>query len=155
MNDLLAQRKEIKRLEKERELTRHDKEENEEKLAEEARERELREFEMVSTGLEERKRKRDTENQEDERQGNNNANSDDVLRKRRKGFELDEEEMRRIAKEERDKIRKKIEKERVRIYSPSLHDPGSFFFTLEAEADNTHIRWRHQNLSYLRSGYRP
>ncbi|KAK2744708.1 hypothetical protein FQN55_006627 [Onygenales sp. PD_40] len=108
VSDLLAQRKEIKRLEKERELAARDKEEDEERLADEARERELREFEMVSMGLEERKRKLDAEKGGEEGASSNG----ELARKRRKGFELDEDSMRNIAREERDKIRREIERER-------------------------------------------
>ena len=107
VNDLLAQRKEIKRLEKEREIAQAERQENEEQLAREARERELREFEMVSAGLDERKRKREEENEEA------NTTPGNSSRKRKKDFELDEEEMRRIAEAERSKIRKKIEDEKV------------------------------------------
>ncbi|OAX84484.1 hypothetical protein ACJ72_01155 [Emergomyces africanus] len=111
VSDLLAQRKEIKRLEKERELAERDKEEGEDRLAEEARERELREFEMVSMGLEEKKRKLDTDR---DRGGGVNGNhpNGELARKRRKGFELDEETMKNIAQEEREKIRKEIEREK-------------------------------------------
>ncbi|OJD16765.1 hypothetical protein AJ78_03103 [Emergomyces pasteurianus Ep9510] len=110
VNDLLAQRKEIKRLEKERELAERDKEEGEGRLAEEARERELREFEMVSMGLEQRKRKLDAER--DWGGGGDGSPNGELARKRRKGFELDEETMRNIAQEEREKVRREIEREK-------------------------------------------
>ncbi|EGC41765.1 RING finger domain-containing protein [Histoplasma capsulatum var. duboisii H88] len=109
VNDLLAQRKEIKRLEKERELAERDREEGEGRLAEEARERELREFELVSMGLEERKRRLDIDR---DRGGEDGSPNGEAARKRRKGFELDEKTMRNIAQEEREKIRKEIERER-------------------------------------------
>ncbi|PGH13381.1 hypothetical protein AJ79_03660 [Helicocarpus griseus UAMH5409] len=110
VNDLLAQRKEIKRLERERELAERDKEEGEDRLAEEARERELREFEMVSMGLEDRKRKSNAD--ADSGGGEDAGANGEVARKRRKGFELDEKTMRDIAREERDRMRKEIERER-------------------------------------------
>ncbi|KAL2369122.1 RING finger domain-containing protein, variant [Blastomyces gilchristii SLH14081] len=113
VNDLLAQRKEIKRLERERELAERDKEEGEGRLAEEARERELREFEMVSMGLEERKRKLDIDRDRGGSwSGGDRISNGELARKRRKGFELDEKTMRSIAQEEREKIRKEIERER-------------------------------------------
>lgn len=125
VNDLLAQRKEIKRLEKERELGQQEREEHEAQLAQEARERELKEFEMISMGLEDRKRKIA------DREGSKNATGeaspngeDENARKKRKRFELDEAELRRIAREEREKIRKEMERERVsdaeRIAIPGL-----------------------------------
>jgi nitric oxide synthase-interacting protein len=110
VNDLLAQRKEIKRLERERESAERDKEEVEGRLAEQSRERELREFEMVSVGLEERKRKLGTEKEEEGLNG-------DLGRKRKRRFELDEEEMARIARDAREKVQKEIEQERVRLIS--------------------------------------
>ncbi|KAG5297829.1 RING finger domain-containing protein [Histoplasma ohiense] len=116
VNDLLAQRKEIKRLEKERELAERDREEGEGRLAEEARERELREFELVSMGLEERKRRLDIDK---DRGGEDGSPNGEAARKRRKGFELDEKTMRNIAQEEREKIRKEIERERVRNFPAS------------------------------------
>ncbi|KAL2854551.1 hypothetical protein BJX68DRAFT_30083 [Aspergillus pseudodeflectus] len=52
INDLLAQRQEIKRLEKERDNARKRIAEEEERSVEERRERDIREFELVSMGLE-------------------------------------------------------------------------------------------------------
>ncbi|KMU78170.1 hypothetical protein CISG_07010 [Coccidioides immitis RMSCC 3703] len=116
VNDLLAQRKEIKRLEKERELEQQEKEENDERLAQEARERELKEFEMISMGLEDRKRKFSNREQDQDRtrEGEGSPNSgEELARKKRKAFELDEMEMKRIAREERERIRKEIQRERA------------------------------------------
>lgn len=104
VNDLLAQRKEIKRLERERERELREKEEGEARTAEEARERELKEFEMVAMGLE-KKRKIDEEDR---------AGDTEVVRKRRKEeVGLDSEELRRLAKEERERIIREMEKEKV------------------------------------------
>ncbi|ODH38928.1 hypothetical protein ACO22_02090 [Paracoccidioides brasiliensis] len=130
VNDLLAQRKEIKRLEKERELAERDREEGEGRLAEEARERELREFEMVSMGLEERKRKLDS----DAGGGGDASPNGELARKRRKGFELDEKTMRNIAQEEREKIRKKIERERIQSSKSQL--PSFWVPSLTPSASN-------------------
>lgn len=111
INDLLAQRKEIRRLEKEGHLIRRDEEEGQGRLAEEARKRELKEFEMVSMGLEDRNKKlRDFEEEPE--------STEHPPKKRRKGFELDEEDMRRIAQEERDKIKNKMEREKVGLVTP-------------------------------------
>lgn len=114
MNDLLAQRKEIKRLERERDAEEKEREEGEGRLMEEAKERELRDFEMVSMGLEEREKKRRKRDDDDDSGGVGGEDEVEKLRaKRRKGFELDEGEMERIAKLERDKMRKKMEEEKV------------------------------------------
>ena len=111
MNDLLAQRKEIKRLERERDAEEKEREQGEGRLMEEARERELREFEMVSMGLEERDRKRKIG--EDEGGGDEADEVEKLRAKRRKGFELDEKELERVARSERDKVRRKMEEEKV------------------------------------------
>lgn len=111
MNDLLAQRKEIKRLEKERNADEKEREHGEGRLMEEAKERELREFEMVSMGLEERQKKR--KKGEDDDGGGGDEEVEKLRVKKRKGFELDEGEMERIARSERDKVRKKMEEEKV------------------------------------------
>ncbi|KAI1964632.1 hypothetical protein LOZ58_001317 [Ophidiomyces ophidiicola] len=117
VNDLLAQRKEIKRLEKERQLEKQENEENEKRILEEAKERELREFEMISIGLEDRKRKL---HDRDHARGGNMDNAEEPSAKKRKGFELDESELKRIASEERDKIRKQIELERSESSKPQM-----------------------------------
>ncbi|EZF29950.1 hypothetical protein H109_04082 [Trichophyton interdigitale MR816] len=120
VNDLLAQRKEIKRLEKEREIAQQERNEDQERLAAEARDRELKEFEMVSMGLEERKMKRKREleerreeNEKSEKNGDGSPDSLEIKKRRKEGFELDEEEMRKIAMEEREKMMKKIEREKA------------------------------------------
>lgn len=124
VNDLLAQRKEIKRLEKEREIAQQERDEDQERLAAEARDRELKEFEMVSMGLEERKMKRKREleerredNGKAEKNGDGSPGSLEIKKRRKEGFELDEEEMRKIAMEEREKMMKKIEREKVCLMS--------------------------------------
>ncbi|KAF3480425.1 uncharacterized protein GIQ15_05772 [Arthroderma uncinatum] len=119
VNDLLAQRKEIKRLEKEREIAKQERDEDNERLAAEARDRELKEFEMVSMGLEEKmKRKRELEggtggSDKTKKNGDDTAESREAKKRRKEGFELDEEGMRKIAMEEREKMMKKIEKEKA------------------------------------------
>ncbi|WEW57831.1 hypothetical protein PRK78_003298 [Emydomyces testavorans] len=129
VNDLLAQRKEIKRLEKEHELEQQERQENEERLAQEARARELKEFEMVSMGLEERKRKIS------DRGGEGSPHSgEELARKKKKGFELDEAEMRRIAREERERIRKEIERERSESAKPQM--PSFWIPSLTPSTEN-------------------
>lgn len=75
---------------------------------------------MVSMGLEERKMKRKREleerreeNEKSEKNGDGSPDSLEIKKRRKEGFELDEEEMRKIAMEEREKMMKKIEREKV------------------------------------------
>lgn len=116
MNDLLAQRKEIKRLERERGRELRDREEDKAKTAEEVKERELKDFEMVTMGLEKRKRKYPG--------GEERVSNGEVVKKRREekeGFGLDEEEMRRLAKEDRERAIKELEREKVGYFTSGLN----------------------------------
>lgn len=135
INDLLAQRKEIKRLEREREETHKRAAEDDARALEEAKVRELQEFEMISMGLEgagkQNSKKRKAPTMTD---GSNNSSSGkgedvaakvdkateefrqkeiEVNGKRRKVFELTETEIERYAKSELEKLKKKIEQEKV------------------------------------------
>lgn len=113
INDLLAQRQEIKRLEREREEARKRLAEDEQRMLEEAKRKELRDFELISMGLGTgtgKKRKAEEEqaiaafkNREVEVDG-----------KRRKVFELDEKEMARVAREEQERLKVELKKEKVR-----------------------------------------
>jgi nitric oxide synthase-interacting protein len=116
MNNLLAQRKEIKRLQKESERGRIEEEEEIRRAEEEARVRAVEEFEKVQIGLE-RKVGAGADKEvvgwgvgkiliEDDGKGEPKG-------KKRK-FELDEEELLRIAREERTKAKKTIQDEKVR-----------------------------------------
>jgi nitric oxide synthase-interacting protein len=152
MNDLLAQRKEIKRLEKEREKMTREQRETEDLMAEEARQRELKEFEMVTMGLEGRKRKQPGDESNNER--NNNAMNDnkgdgspgngEAAKKRKREFSLNEEEMHRVAREERDRIMREMESEKV--CSPEASNGDLQVLILR----RTHL----QSRSYPRSGSR-
>lgn len=118
INDLLAQRQEIKRLERDREEARRRIKEDEERMLEEARRKELRDFEMVSMGLagNGRKRKAGEEggSQEQERAlAAFKAREVEVDGKRRKVFELDEKEMVRVAREEEERLKEEIKREKV------------------------------------------
>lgn len=101
MSNLLAQRKEIKRLEKEDERRRREEEELGRERTEEEKERAVKDFEEVMMGLEKKKEGGGGDRETGERRG--------VKRK----FELDEEEMLRNAKEERGRARKAIDEEKV------------------------------------------
>jgi hypothetical protein len=100
LGNILAQKKEISRLEKE--LERSLEEENEKKEFDQAEEQEraVREFELVQMGLE-KKRKREGEDAVTE------------SRTTKKKFELNAEEMLKVAKEDRLKMRTELEAEKV------------------------------------------
>lgn len=119
VNNLLAQHKEIKRLEKKRALEEQERSEEESRALEEAKAKELRDFELVSLGLENRKRKNDDGDNDRGGDGKieNAAAEVEAVRKRRKEFKLDEEELRRISEQEVEKARKELEKEKVCIFT--------------------------------------
>jgi nitric oxide synthase-interacting protein len=142
INDLLAQRKEIKRLERERHNAHNQMQDDEARTLDEAKTRELREFELVSMGLEAtmnnnnnsnhttttpttptttagsrdhpRKRKLD-EATEAFRQREIEVNG-----KRRKVFELGEAEMARYARAEQERLKKEIEREKAESTKSAL-----------------------------------
>lgn len=121
INDLLAQRQEIKRLEKDREEARKRLAEDEERMLEEARQKELRDFELVSMGLDAarvgsgggRKRKAGEEGEQERALAAFKAREVEVDGKRKKVFELDEKEMVRVAREEQERLKNEIKKEKV------------------------------------------
>ena len=110
MSNLLAQRKEIKRLEKEDERRRKEEKESERERGEEERERAVVEFERVMMGMEGAAKKIVNES--------GVGKEEDVVQNGGRGvkrkFELDEEEMLRNAKKERAKVRKAMDEERAR-----------------------------------------
>jgi nitric oxide synthase-interacting protein len=112
ISDLLAQRQEIKRLEKERDEARKRIAEDEERSLVEMKERDLKDFELVSMGLENnggRKRKAE----ESEALEKFKAREVEVGGKRKKVFELGEEEMARVARDERERLRSELKMEKV------------------------------------------
>ena len=113
VSNLLAQRKEIKRLEKEEERRRREEEENELGRAEEEKERNVREFEDTMMGLEgsTQKKNNSTTSRADDRR-------DTGGRGTKRKFELDEEQILQNAKDERAKARKAIDEEKVPPPSP-------------------------------------
>jgi nitric oxide synthase-interacting protein len=126
MNNLLAQRQEIKRLEREMERRKEDELEAEEREDEEVRERAVREFELVQLGIDSKvggggnKKIVGRENgmvviEEDE------ENTNSKMKGTKRKFELDEAELLRIAKEDRLKYRKELDDEKVHShYLPTL-----------------------------------
>ena len=116
MSNLLAQRKEIKRLEKESEKQRTEGEAELRRADEEARARAVEEFEKVQIGLE-GKVSGGTDRKDVRKEGSKVAEEDESdggPRGRKRRFELDEEELLRIAREERTKAKKTIQDEKVR-----------------------------------------
>ena len=108
-SNLLAQRKELKRLEKEDERRRKEEEEVEKEKGNEEKERAVKDFEKVMMGLEGGGKK----------PSNGSKQGADVVepliegRGVKRKFELDEEEMLKNAKEERAKARKALDDEKV------------------------------------------
>ena len=109
MSNLLAQRKEIKRLEKEQERQRQEEEEVATERAEEERGRAVDEFEKVMMGLEGGPQKKTTVDMNQDKE-EPMMESRGVKRK----FELNEEEMLKNGKEERAKARKALDDEKVK-----------------------------------------
>ncbi|CAI7638009.1 unnamed protein product [Penicillium glandicola] len=127
INDLLAQRQEIKRLEKERDEARKRIAEDEDRSLAEMKERDLRDFELVSMGLENKGaggRKRKAE--EEEALEKFKAREVEVDGKRKRVFELGEEEIARVAREERERLRRelKVEKSSSKSALPSFWVPS-------------------------------
>lgn len=137
INDLLAQRQEIKRLERHRDDAKKRLAEDEERNLEEARERELRDFELVSMGLEVGKKGNGTERDKDGGSGTGTgkkrkaeeaeqavaafkAREIEVDGKRKKVFELDEKEMARVAREEQERLKEELKREKVAFPSLSV-----------------------------------
>lgn len=106
ISDLLAQRQEIKRLEREREEARKRLEVEDERTKEEAREREVREFEMVSMGLE-------GGGNHKKRKGGDAEREVEVGGKRKKVFELDERELARVTQNEEERLKDELKREKV------------------------------------------
>ncbi|KAL9043515.1 MAG: hypothetical protein Q9214_003300 [Letrouitia sp. 1 TL-2023] len=102
VSNLLAQRKEIKRLEKEEERRRREEEDEERERGEEEKERSIQEFEKTMMGLEQKASGKGSESESKYTSG----------RGAKRKFELDEEEMTRAAKDERAKARKALDEEK-------------------------------------------
>jgi nitric oxide synthase-interacting protein len=110
MENLLVQRQEIKRFEKEQETKRKEEEENEILADEEVKERAVRDFELVQMGLSLSKPGL-VENVIGRRDGKVIVEEESGKGKRK--FELDEEELIRIAREDREKAKKALTEEKV------------------------------------------
>jgi nitric oxide synthase-interacting protein len=115
LNNILSQKKEIKRLEKTREREEKEGEEDRMRIEDEARERAIKEFERVQMGLEAKvgaKPRREIVG----REGGKVVVEEEVeggKRGEKRKFELDEDELLRIALDDRSKARKAIDDEKV------------------------------------------
>lgn len=113
LSNILAQKQEIKRAEKANEKEGKDADEERDRLDGEAKERAVAEFEKVQMGLE--AKSGSGEKIVGRSEGKVVIEEDVVGGKRgeKRKFELDEEELLRIAQEERSKARKAIDDENV------------------------------------------
>ena len=105
MQNLLSQREEIKRFERECERRRREEEESEVLMDEEVRERAVKDFEVLQMGLR-------VEAGRGENGGDLKVVTEGGRGEKRK-FELDEEELMRIAREDREKAKKALTEEKV------------------------------------------
>lgn len=105
--------------------------EDDAQVAEQARARELKEFELVSMGIEVKdknnnSKKRKVPTMEDGKSNTENIAASEEFRlrevdvdgKRRKIFELGEAEIARYAQSEQERLKKEIERERVCCFNP-------------------------------------
>jgi nitric oxide synthase-interacting protein len=137
ISDLVAQKKEIARLEREKEDEEQQRALEERDRDEEARKRELEQFERTMRG-------------EDGRSKNGSTATNGTLKeqelvqskgKKRKAFELDEEEMSNIARSERDKIRRQMEEEKVCIALTELGMKLILMLHLQSNKTSLHSFW--------------
>ncbi|KAK9782000.1 hypothetical protein AB5N19_05058 [Seiridium cardinale] len=110
LSNILAQKKEIKRLEKVRELEAKEKEDEADRRDVEAREREIREFEKTLSGVGSSATINGRKGAEPNTL-NSTAVENGTTRPAKRKFEMDDEELRRIAADERAKARKALDDE--------------------------------------------
>jgi nitric oxide synthase-interacting protein len=131
LSNILAQKKEIKRLEKTRGKEIKEAEEDRAREDSEAKERAVQEFEKIQMGLEAKLASSSSAKTIVGREGGKILVEEDVdggKRGEKRKFELDEDELLRIAREERAKARKAIDDEKVyiliRLSAPVLISAG-------------------------------
>ncbi|KAF4314638.1 putative ring finger domain-containing protein [Botryosphaeria dothidea] len=143
INNLLAQRKEIKRLEKEAERRAEENTEEKERQTAEEEKRAIDDFERVQMGLEAQGMGGKIIGREGgkvtvEREVDGTDGKKGVKRK----FEFDEEEVLRVAREERSKVRKALSDEKREAISkstlPSFWVPSQTPDTNTANSDSLH-----------------
>lgn len=114
LNNILAQKKEIKRAEKAREHEEKEAAESKTRQDEEAQARAVREFEMVQLGFDVGVRGTGVR-VEDDGPAVGKDSTTDAKRGEKRKFSLDEDKVSRNAESERAKARKAIEDEKVRV----------------------------------------
>lgn len=134
LSNILAQKKEIKRVEKLREQDERDQVEDKLRHEEEARERAVREFEMTQIGLDAKARssKSADGSAAGVRRESSSTPAAELNGGKKRKFEMDEEELARIAQEDRTKARKAIDDEKAA--KPTL---PSFWTPSVTPASNT------------------
>ncbi|KAK6341185.1 hypothetical protein TWF696_008272 [Orbilia brochopaga] len=131
MSNLLSQRVEIKRLQKEIEKRHAEEEEERQRLEREAVQRGIKEFEQVQMGMEQRRKRKASDAADDDGPPNTSSTAtvDDGAggrgtspkRTRTSGsFALDEAELLRIARSDRDRLKSSIAAERSAASAPKL-----------------------------------
>ncbi|KAI0455185.1 hypothetical protein F5B21DRAFT_207658 [Xylaria acuta] len=121
LSNILAQKKEIKRLEKVKEQEDREAREHQAQLDAEAHERAVREFEMTQNGLDVRSRSTASKptpaptptSDERSREGSSVVEGDRRSGAGKRKFEMDEDEVQRIAADDRAKARKAIDEEKA------------------------------------------
>jgi nitric oxide synthase-interacting protein len=124
LSNILSQKKEIKRLEKTREKELKEAEEDRDREDAEAKNRAVHEFEKIQMGLEAKMGSSSSSKTIVGREGGKILVEEDVVggkRGEKRKFELDEDELLRIAREERTKARKAIDDEKVWNASMLMH----------------------------------
>ncbi|KAF2456471.1 hypothetical protein BDY21DRAFT_287969 [Lineolata rhizophorae] len=126
VSNLLAQRDEIARAGREKERREKEEEERRKREEEEEREREIKEFEAVQAGLERRRARSEA------RRGVRGEEKEQERERQTKGtkrkFELDEEELSRVAREDRLRARREMSEEKkeaaAKAHLPSFWVPS-------------------------------
>lgn len=122
LNNILAQKKEIKRTERTRELQEKEVIEDQARKEVEAQERAVSDFELTQAGLSINRRPASNTNNNSSGSkthssasliAGENGTTDDVNKSQKRKFSLDQDEIARIATEERTKLRKAIDEEKV------------------------------------------
>ncbi|TAQ88253.1 hypothetical protein B7494_g3423 [Chlorociboria aeruginascens] len=132
LSNILSQKKEIKRLEKVKEKEERERDEDRDRDEDEARERAVREFEKVQMGLESKLSAgvggRIVVREEGKiivEEDITTTSAEGIPRGSKRKFELDEEELLQIAREERTKARKAIDEEKAsKMTLPSFWVPS-------------------------------
>lgn len=131
LSNILSQKKEIKRLEKTREKEEKEAEDDRAREDAEAKERSVQDFEKVQMGLEAKLGSSSTGKAIVGRENGKVIVEEDVVggkRGEKRKFELDEDELLRIAREERTKARKAIDDEKVSSHHDLLLSVILIFF---------------------------